>query len=54
MAKKIKKEMSVRDLAVMGGKATLKKYGAKHFSELGKKRWENERASKKKIRIIKK
>lgn len=45
MAKK--KELTATELAKMGGTATLKKYGKKHFSDLVKKRWANEKKAKK-------
>lgn len=45
--KKIKKEMTVSELARMGGNALVKKYGKKHFSDLVNKRWEKERKAKK-------
>lgn len=44
---KKKKELSAKEFATLGGKATLKKYGAKHFTQLAKKRWAKEKKAKK-------
>lgn len=45
--KAVKKEVPNK-MARKGGKATLKKYGKKHFSKLAKKRWAKHGAKKKK------
>lgn len=36
-------------LGELGGKATLKKYGKKHFSKLAKKRWEKKDEQRRKV-----
>jgi hypothetical protein len=34
-----KKVATITEIATMGGKATLKKYGKKHFKKLADQRW---------------
>lgn len=37
--KKTKKTLTQPQLAKLGGNATLKKYGPKHYKKMAKKRW---------------
>lgn len=46
MGKKEKK-MTPSELALRGGKATLKKMGPEHYKKMAAKRWRNERKAKK-------
>lgn len=40
MKKKEDISKAASEFGRLGGKATLKKHGKKHFSQIGKKRWE--------------
>lgn len=47
MLKKTKKKsLTPKSLAQMGGEATKKKYGVKHYQDMVNKRWENYRKKK--------
>lgn len=50
-----KKEMTVSELARMGGKANLKKNGKGHYSKMAKVRWDKtkEERAKKKLKLTK-
>lgn len=45
-----KKSLTVKEMATLGGKATFKKYGKKHYKEMGEKRWKNAKKVKKTIK----
>ena len=44
---KTKKDNSPKSLALLGGKATLKKYGKEHYKKMVEKRWKKYRKEKK-------
>jgi hypothetical protein len=43
-----KKELTSAEVATMGGRATLAKYGTAHFSKLAQARWSGKGRSKQK------
>jgi hypothetical protein len=43
---KIRKELSASDVALLGGKATMEKFGKEHYIRMVNKRWENAKALK--------
>lgn len=45
-----KKEMTVSEFARLGGNALLKKHGKGYYVKMAKKRWKNEKASKKLVK----
>lgn len=47
MGKKKEKKMTPSELALRGGKATLKKFGPEHYRKMVEKRWRNARKAKK-------
>lgn len=44
---KNKKELTQREVAAKGGRATLKKYGKKHFRKMARVSWEKRSQTKK-------
>jgi hypothetical protein len=45
--KKTEKKMTASELALRGGKATLKKHGPEHYRKMVEKRWRNVRKANK-------
>ena len=41
-----RKKLTVEEISKMGGKATLKKYGKKHYRAISQKRWGKEQKKK--------
>lgn len=51
MAKK-QKDLSPKSMALMGGKATFKKYGREHYVEMVEARWKKYRKAQRAVKKV--